>query len=121
MSKEKELNMPVYEGRLERLSGGASPPGRLNLTRREFIDIGSNHLKNVNSTNYFDELLSTCVGRNVKLLTIKSRAGHFIIGMRLPDRGVVKQGVIGLVSDAFLTTILSWALGIFLSGFVNII
>jgi hypothetical protein len=114
--------MALYHGVLKQLSGGLVGTGRSDFTRREFIDIGDTHLRNVRLRSYHDELLRDAVGEVVTISAVGLRPSRgtlkTVIAIRTPGRGVVRQGLISTVFVAFGTVIVLWfaAIGWLLIG-----
>lgn len=111
--------MAIYTGVLEKMSGGdtitSNPRWRLawggwwqqgprdvqeGWARRQFIDVGDHHLRNVALTQYHDEVLSEAVGEEVVIGAHGGRMGTSrttVVGIRTPKRGLDKPSIVKLV------------------------
>ena len=108
--------MAVYEGVLESMSGGSAIFGSTatqemsssekinavatqgaNITHREFIMIGGQRIMDVRLSNRHDALLASSIGQNVRIAAFKRGKGLTVMGVRLADGTVDKNGVWGTV------------------------
>jgi hypothetical protein len=110
--------MPVYEGVLEQLSGGVNHLNN-NYVRREYIDIGGKHLRNIALTSYHDELLQDALGQEVALSIAGTRGGagkKSVIALRTPKRGVSKAcNFPSLFFTLLVSTVLWWIGGVIMA------
>jgi hypothetical protein len=128
--------MALYEGVLEGFSDGqiiSSEPrytkvdtwtGRVvagprpvyaDHTRRAYIDVSGQRIRNVILTPYQDALLQESLGQLVALSMVGPRAqrpgSKRVIAMRTP-RGVEKAGLVKLVAAVLATTVMFWGLAV---------
>jgi hypothetical protein len=108
--------MAIYEGVLEKMSGGVNNTGG-RWTVREFIEIGDTHLRNVALTNYTDELLKEAVGQQVSVSIAGGRGRgsgrKSVFALRTPRRGIVKAiGLPALTVQMIVRTLAQWFAGI---------
>ncbi len=128
--------MPLYQGILKQMSGGSqiAPDGtgyrvtgwgQVHVTgvdtrvRREFIEIGDEHVRSVVLTTYQDELLAASVGEEVALSVVGSRPGAWkrVVAMRT-RRGVVKPSFFLLVSALICNAVWLILFGVLVGGIV---
>lgn len=120
--------MAVYRGILHKMSGGSGVTGSgsqpTGLMRREFIEIGDKHVKNVVLSNYHDELLVDAVGQEVQFSTIEPfglTRSHRVVAVRRPNGQVEKSGFFSTVSMIVVTILLYWFLAVIVGGILYFI
>jgi hypothetical protein len=99
--------MALYTGVLKRVSGGHSGHGGMNgpgYVRRDFIEIGDTHLRNVKLHRYHDELLSDAMGETVTLSVAGNMFGagggglKTVVAIRTPDHGMKRMNLLVLTA-----------------------
>ncbi|KAF5418018.1 MAG: hypothetical protein C5S45_09995 [Candidatus Methanocomedens sp.] len=103
--------MTIYKGVLQHMAGGSEYGNALKFVRREFINIGDQHIREVHIRPYHDELLLSLVGNEITLSGIGGKKGFTVVGVKTPDGEVSKASLIGLIIETILTTIVSVVVG----------
>jgi hypothetical protein len=89
------------------------------LTRRDFVEIGDQHLKNVVLSHYHAALLVDAIGQEVQISALTpfglSRF-HRVIAVRRPDGHVEKPGLFKLAFTIVFTTLAWWFLAVIVGG-----
>ena len=120
----RELRRATYRAggdRLARKSGGrtASPTGVDRRIRREFVEIGGLHIRNVVLTPYQDELLAGSVGEEVAISVVgprPDRAGQkAVIGIRT-SRGTYRFGLLAMTVGTVWGLVLHVLAGVIAGG-----
>jgi hypothetical protein len=105
--------MAVYEGVLQKFSGGSSLSGR--WTRREFIDIGDQRVKFVAFSSYHDELLQESLGKEIAISTYGSgrrrKAVKRVVAMRT-EQGLDRCSVGFLLANFLGGWVAAWMLAV---------
>jgi hypothetical protein len=99
--------MALYTGVLKRVSGGHSGRGGLDgpgYARRDFIEIGDTHLRNVKLHRYHDELLGEALGETVTLSVAGNMFGtgggglKTVVAIRTPGHGMKRMNLLVLTA-----------------------
>ncbi len=123
--------MALYEGVLHKMSGGfggTDPAASARFTRREYIEIGGRHIRNVQLRSYHDELLRDAMGEVVALSVVgpAARRGGVktVVAIRTARMGVVRPNPFSLLLLALAAMVMFWlvAVGLLLLGlFVGLV
>lgn len=97
--------MTIYKGVLQHMAGGQEYGKALKFVRREFIDIGGQHIRGVQIKPYQDELLLSLMGEEITLSGIGGKKGFTVVGVKTPDGEVSKTGLIELIFETIFGTI----------------
>jgi hypothetical protein len=116
----------VYEGVLEKISGGFVHEGRREKSgrsTREFIEIGEKHLRNMRLENYHDSLLQDALGEAVAVSVVGRQRPSgdkpkWVMAVQTPRRGVVRIAGAALSGELVWKTLKSWFLALAVGGIV---
>jgi len=102
------------------MAGGQEYGNALKFVRREFIDIGGQHIRRVQIKPYHDELLLSLMDKEITLSGIGGKNGFTVVGVKTPDGEVSKMGLIELIFETIFGTIGGVILGfmIFIVAFI---
>jgi len=111
VGNKKGEKMTVFKGVLQHIAGGQEYGKVGKFIRREFIDIGDQHIRGVQTTPYQDELLLSLMGKEITISGVGGKKGFTVVAIKTPDGEVHKGGIVGLILTTFLATIVGPIMG----------
>jgi hypothetical protein len=115
--------MALYTGVLRKMADGVavSNLNRSGWVRREFVQIGNTHLRNVRLRAYHDALLRDSLGQTVTLSTagrgLRSRGAtqKLVVAIRTPGHGITRPNPVGLLFLVFFAVMIGLMVAVFVA------